>query len=267
MSAKATTPNKPTYKILAVDGDGLAFHMAIASEVSINWHGDLWTLHSNANEAIESIDRAIENLRQTLDADKVLVALSDSANYRKELNPTYKAHRKKDRKPVCYAGVIEHFKKAYNAITMPRLEADDVLSIVATSLPLGDCVIASVDKDFNSVPCHFYNTGRADLRFITAGEADHAHLIQTLTGDTSDGYPGCPGCGPVKALKLLGDPHKGFKSKEAWPLVLEAFKKAGLGEQQALLQARMAYLLRKGDYDTQTNKVKLWGHELLKPSN
>lgn len=250
------------YKILAIDGDVVAYRLAAANETPINWHGDLWTLHSQANEVIDAIDSYIAHLRNVLDAEKVIVALTDSVNFRKELNPLYKSHRKNQRKPIAYLPAIEHLKKAHNALTMPRLEADDVLGIVATSLPWGNVVIASVDKDFNSVPCHFYNTGNSELVEVPATLADYNFLTQALSGDTADGYPGLPGCGPVSAAKILPPPGPLFNVANAWPTVVEAFRKKGLSEFDALLQARMAYILRKGDYDSTTNKIKLWGHSL-----
>jgi DNA polymerase-1 len=43
-----------------------------------------------------------------------------------------------------------------------------------------------------------------------------------------------------------------------WEAVKGAFKKAGFGEQEALCQARVARILRSGEYDKKTGNVKLW---------
>ncbi len=40
---------------------------------------------------------------------------------------------------------------------------------------------------------------------ITLAEADRYHLYQTLVGDATDGYPGCPGVGEVAANKVLDE--------------------------------------------------------------
>lgn len=256
----SATSNQTTdgYSTLAIDGDVVAYRLSAAAEVPVNWHGDLWTLHTNFSEVVESVEGFIKHLQDKLEADKVVIALSDSLNFRKQLNPSYKAHRKSNRKPLVYEAIKDHMKTHMGAITMPRLEADDVLSIMATSCEFGKLVIASVDKDFKTVPGHFYDTGKMELKITTRAEAAHAHLVQTLTGDATDGYPGCPGMGPVSALKLLGEAHEGFKASNAWPLVVQAFLKKGLTEENALLQARMAYLLQKGDYNPTTNKITLW---------
>jgi DNA polymerase-1 len=65
-------------------------------------------------------------------------------------------------------------------------------------------------------------------------------MYQTLVGDTSDGYPGCPGIGPVKAEKVLGMPPN-------WQDVVGAYRAAKLTEADALVQARVARILRYGE--------------------
>ena len=43
-----------------------------------------------------------------------------------------------------------------------------------------------------------------------------------------------------------------------WSIVVDTYEKNGLGEKDALQQARVARILRYGDYDKATGKVKLW---------
>jgi DNA polymerase-1 len=80
----------------------------------------------------------------------------------------------------------------------------------------------------------------------------------------TDGYAGCPGIGPVKAEQLLNvretmpagtDPHPQLRR---WAAVVEAFKKAKLTEADALLQARLARILRCTEWDFDNSTVKLW---------
>lgn len=71
-----------------------------------------------------------------------------------------------------------------------------------------------------------------------------AFMVQTLTGDPSDNYPGLKGVGEVKARKLL----EGItKPAEQWRVVLGAYQKAGHGLDYALAMARCARILRPGD--------------------
>jgi DNA polymerase-1 len=81
-------------------------------------------------------------------------------------------------------------------------------------------------------------------------------MIQTLTGDTVDGYSGVPKVGAVTANKMLAD--KDMPVKDMWEIVVKAYEKAGMNEQDALQQARVARILRHGEYDKKTGEVKLW---------
>ena len=91
-------------------------------------------------------------------------------------------------------------------------------------------------------------------------QANYHHLLQALTGDTVDGYAGCPGVGPVAAEKILKEfmAEEAFDVKAAWSAVVEAYSKKGLGEEEALTQARVARICRAEDYDFKRKTVKLW---------
>ena len=91
-------------------------------------------------------------------------------------------------------------------------------------------------------------------------------MMQTLTGDATDGYVGVPGCGPKTAEKILqkaldeGTPWANPKQLREiyWKHVIAAYDKAGFGEEEALVQARVARILRAEDYDDIQKKVILW---------
>jgi len=244
---------------LLIDGDIIAYQQAAQAEVPIEWAEDFWTLHADAREAKDRIDHWLKTVQETLGADEVKVCVSDGQNFRKELNPTYKAHRTKTRKPMILGELKEHLIYHHKARLEPRLEADDIISILATSSP-GDekRVMVSIDKDFNTVPGWHYNWNKPELGVteVSLLQADWYFMSQTLTGDTTDGYPGCKGVGPVAAQKILGEANKTIQ--ELWSRVLAAYAKAGFGEEEALMQARMARLLRRGDYSTKTKRITLW---------
>jgi DNA polymerase-1 len=139
-----------------------------------------------------------------------------------------------------------------------------------------DSIICSADKDMKTVPATIYD-GK-DVKVISEEEADYWHLFQTLVGDTSDGYPGCPGIGPVKAEKLLTAPsepkcvngHDACQTgcdmdkcpycerETSWERVVAAFNKAGFTEEEALRQARLARILRDSDWDAVKKQPILW---------
>jgi DNA polymerase-1 len=154
----------------------------------------------------------------------------------------------------------------------PGLEADDVMGILSTwkgYLPNHEKIIVSSDKDMATIPgLHFNHDKDNEPRFITQQQADYTHLRQTLTGDTCDGYKGCPGVGPVRADRFLASPtassantsSAGSAAKDVrlWDRVVSVFNSKGLTEADALVQARLARILRAEDYDFVNQTVKLW---------
>jgi DNA polymerase-1 len=128
-------------------------------------------------------------------------------------------------------------RATYKTIIKPRLEADDVMGIVSTRAP-GKFIIVSGDKDMQQIPGLLYYQGEL-LRSPSSTRTSFT-FIQTLTGDATDGYKGCPGIGPVKAKPSL----TGLEGRH-----VSAFKKAKLTEADALLQARLARILRNTEWD------------------
>ena len=66
-----------------------------------------------------------------------------------------------------------------------------------------------------------------------------------------DSYKGCPSVGAVTAKKILD-------KTPTWEAVVEQFVKKNLTEEDALVQARIARILRAEDYDFKAKKPILW---------
>jgi DNA polymerase I len=248
---------------LLIDGDVLVYQIGCTVETPIHWGDDMWSLHADAKEANQRLDSEIADWKMLLRADDVIVALSCKTEdgFRRRICPTYKANRKNTRKPVVHQSMREHMMQAYGAILRPDLEADDILGILATEEHVGERIICSVDKDFRGVPCNYYNFRKEFEGVTTVTEEDAArfHAMQTLHGDATDGYQGIPGVGPVKAEKILAEAGEDY-----WSTIVAAYQKAGLSEEVALTNARLARILRSGDYDRSTGKINLWTPRLLK---
>lgn len=238
---------------LLIDGDILAYKASSSVQKDIDWGDGLFTCHAFLEDAIEQfkvlLDGILEGLsKHTKEEYKVSdmkFFFSDSDNFRKHYNPEYKSNRKNSRKPVCYKALVEWIKsnKEYNiAKTYKYLEADDSIGIYAT-LNKGKCIIISMDKDFKTIPSKFFDFGRNMFTEISEKEANYWLLYQTLVGDITDGYKGCPSYGPIKADRLL----KSTPDSKLWATVVGAFKKQGLTEEDAILQATMAHILRVDD--------------------
>lgn len=240
-----------------LDADILIYQAALVAEHEHRWDDGCWTYHANEEEGQHALKAAIEELTDTVKANDFALPLTDpDRNWRLDLLPTYKGNRKGTRRPLLRRHLFdwclsEYGKKAY---MRPRLEGDDVAGILLTHPTLipGEKVLVSIDKDMKTLPGLHYNQGK-NLHFdINEDEADWWHMHQTLTGDTTDGYSGCPGIGPKAADKLLDT------EEPLWPIVVAAYKKAKLSEAVALQQARVARICRHTDYDYQARKPIPW---------
>jgi DNA polymerase-1 len=247
---------------LIIDGDVLVYQFAHSCQVETRWERDVWMWHANAQEARCKVAQYMDELLERTDSDELFVALSDlDGNFRKSVCSSYKANRAGIKRPLLFGELRRFFLEEYEAVVFPNLEGDDVLGIMGTDPCHGDdeVVIASIDKDMKTVPGLHYDWTHHERGVveITPWEAKRNHLIQTMTGDATDGYGGCPGIGPVRAAKVLEgmDLHE---EKSWWDEVVKAFRKAKLNEYCALEQARLAYILQYGDYDEDTHKVSLW---------
>ena len=242
---------------LLFDGDMVVFRASSAVEFPVNWKDDLWILYADAADAKEQVDAFVEDtvnavlskLNYEGSYDIIMCFTCDHDNFRKKILPTYKDNRKGKMKPICYGAVRDWVRKNYFSLQRNALEADDLCGILSTRFK-DDAVVISGDKDFRSIPGYFYDFIHGDLIHSTVEEANYWHLIQTLAGDTADNYKGCPGIGIKRAEKLL-------KSKGAtWDTVVRAFKGSGCTEEDALVQARVSYILRNEDF--KDGKVRLW---------
>ena len=249
-------------RTILIDGDIVLYEVTTVCETPIQWGDDFWTLHSDFKEACQRFDCWVSDTAKRLKAGKVIMAVSGDNNWRKDVLPTYKHNRKSKRKPLVFRELKDYCRAAYKTFEFNNLEADDVLGLLAGTPGLGrikgEKIIVTIDKDLKTVPGLHYNPGRPEEGVVEVSleQANYNHLLQSLTGDSVDGYSGCPGVGPVKAKRILEDP--------SWESVVSAYESAGLDEDDALVQARVARILRWGEYSVQKEVVSLWNPPILK---
>ena len=234
-------------KILC-DADFIVYKACAAAETEVDFGNDVILVTSNFSNAYSAVKREISKLENKLGTfSTIILFFSDSVNFRKKIMPDYKGHRNR-KKPCGYKRVINALKKEYKVIIKPGLEADDSMGIYATKYP-GN-IIASPDKDMRQIPGKLYNFDETFT--IPSKEGAKWHLIQSISGDQTDGYGGVPGIGVKRAEALFKE--KGY----SWKTVIEAFKDKGLSEEEALINARLAKILTADDYDFDKKEPKLW---------
>lgn len=247
-------------RTLLIDGDIMAHRVSASKEVETDWGDDYWTLHCDFSECRAKVIADVDSMVSLLKADTVVFCFSPkSTTFRYDIYEAYKSNRKGRRKPVCYNELRDFIKESWLSFEIPYLEADDVLGILNTGNIIigGEKIIVSIDKDMRTIPGLVYDLRHAgEVLEITEAAADCTHMQQTLTGDTSDGYPGCPGIGAKRAGDLLFNTDMTYETM--WPLVVAEFQKKGLTESDALIQARLARILRVEDYDFENQVPLMW---------
>ena len=242
---KKNTMKKP--KLAVIDGDIIAWKSAFIAD----------------SEGALVIDSVISNLIKKWTpkgVTKVIVALSDKANFRKDLFPDYKANRASVVKPDSLGASFEILRERYDTLTLPELEADDILGIYASS---GKGISVSIDKDLKGVPGWYWNPEKDKKPYLIAPEdAEKWFCIQWMAGDSTDGIPGMWMIGKKKAEKLLDQ----CKDEQWHELITEMYKleqhapKKDYGEiDPCVAMGQCVRILQCGNYDMKKKEItELW---------
>jgi len=234
---------------LLIDADFIVYKCCAGAETEIDFGEDIIVVTSNFKEAYEYVERELYNIATDLGCfDDSILFFSDSINFRKSIDPAYKGHRNR-KKPCGYKRVINKLKEEYPVVVMPTLEADDALGIYATKEP--GHILCSPDKDMRQIPGQLYDLTDGVVT-VEPEDGRRWHLIQTLAGDQTDGYAGVPGIGIKRAVALFE------KEGYTWDTVVKAFAEKDLGEDVALMNARLAKILQCDDYDFTNQEPRLW---------
>jgi 5'-3' exonuclease len=168
-----------------MDGDMYAFRSAVSAD------------NDPEEIALLRLDGFIRDSLQHVEEYKI--ALTGENNFRKVINPEYKANRKNKARPrhldACRKYLVEEFK----AIICDGYEADDFLGFNSTN----DTIIFTNDKDLMQIPGEHYNP--VSKEYIQISEIDGLRFFykQALIGDVADNIKGVDGIGKVRAGKLI----------------------------------------------------------------
>lgn len=249
-----------------LDADVLLHRAASSAEAKYKFDEGQECVSVDFPAAKARMQELIQEWSRPMFPDKIVLCLSDptGAYFRKTIYPPYKSHRSGHARPLLFKNLRSHVEEAYECQWRPGIEADDCLGILSThptKYP-GTRIVVSTDKDLLQVPGLLYRPHRPTegVQKVTAEAGDRWHLMQTLMGDSTDGFRGIPGIGPKKAEKILSTLlmlDTGRRRASDWEKVLNAYRLARLTPADALLQARVARILRAGDYHQEIG-VRLW---------
>jgi DNA polymerase-1 len=289
-------------KTYNVDTDILIYKAAISAEKATDWNNGTWTLEADMEAGVRNLDAQVEDIKKAVGFSKGDIFqhyLSDpdrSRLVRKKLLPSYKNNRTSSRRPMLLSPLWDYVDTELGGRWLEGREGDDLLGMNQTA----DSVCVSVDKDMLTIPGYHYNILKPEQGVILQSlkAADSFFYQQALAGDPVDGYSGCPGIGMKTAASILGDePHiilratyhlKSGKNKgelketwykeyhddyTPWDTIASYYRKAGLTNEDALTQGRMARIVRAEDTQGLDNseielwqpmKMKVWKRNVIK---
>jgi DNA polymerase-1 len=184
--------------IVLIDGDLVAFRCAASAE------------NDGVEIAILRTDKLIRQLIEETKADSYRVFLTGPDNFRKTIDPEYKANRTEE-PPQYLNDCKEYLILEHKAEIEESLEADDLLAINQSE----ETIIASLDKDLLQIPGRHYQweirgtshgkqwTKEAAFYDVEELEGLRSFYVSSLVGDRSDNIFGVEGLGKVKAAKAL----------------------------------------------------------------
>lgn len=269
-----------------IDADIVAMQHAMIHRPYVDVPDEVCDIYDSewALDACEHAESTLIELMDWLGLDDVVLCWSDPGRryFRHDIFPAYKGHRKQD-KPRYAANIRAWLEERYTSQWWPKLEADDVMGILATSGEYAPCVIVSSDKDMLTIPNVSVIRDMAKpkdgrrfpkMEVTTVASAHRWHMIQTLMGDSTDGIPGIFKMGEKHAVKVVD------ATSSRWSNVVRAYedaineggklrsatkKDAGstracpeYAYEQAVLNARLTNILTNEQYERDTGKVTLW---------
>jgi len=173
---------------LLIDADLVAFRCAASVEP-----------HGEEEVALLRADKLMRDLLHNTNSENYLAFLTGANNFRKKINPEYKANRK-DKEPPRWLQACRGFLVSeWNAIITDGCEADDLLGVYQTE----NTRIATLDKDLRMIPGNHFNWLHNEYFYVSELEGLKHFYKQMLIGDRSDNILGVTGLGQVKASKYI----------------------------------------------------------------
>lgn len=184
-------------------------------------------------EATADIDSYLAKINREFPDSEFFLFISGTDNFRKRVDPQYKANRNAMDKPLLYDDLLEYLM-TFGAYQIPYIEADDAMSICQyRSIDKygddSDTVICSIDKDLNQVPGHHYDFMKEVSYWVTPEEGAYNRCMQAICGDSTDNIKGVPGLGPKRSAKLLDPVFPDIEAMEqvVWEAFLNKFEEEG----------------------------------------
>lgn len=180
--------------IALIDGDLISYPVACTCED-----------HPDADIAYSRAHKTVTDILEATGSDSYKIFLTGSNNFRKKVNPEYKANRKDKPLPMYLNSLREFLVTEWNAQVTDGIEADDALGIENEFYrkQKESTIVCSFDKDLDQLAGLHYNWNRAEMYEVSELEGIRHFYKQMLIGDRSDNIIGVNKIGPKRANILL----------------------------------------------------------------
>jgi 5'-3' exonuclease, N-terminal resolvase-like domain len=184
-----------------IDGDSIAYILG-------------WKFKDSDDENLMqySVDNFVKSTLILLEASHYIGALSSKPVFRDQVYKfaKYKGTRGEDQPGIARwkPFINVHLRTQWGFVSLPNLEADDIVGYHAFNEKLGHRVVCSPDKDLRQIAGDLYNYSTGIREMISEVEARTNFHMQMLCGDSTDNIKGIPGYGPAKAEKKLSEGDK-----------------------------------------------------------
>jgi len=216
-----TAKDMTEYKGLLVERlDGLPIE---PSEV-IRWERTVVEPVPNALHSVKlMINRMVDDIRERMEwfDPRLEVYLTGTGNFREKLATIkpYKGNRPPWARPRLYREIKQYLIEQWDAVVVHDMEADDQVAIRLTEEPIGNAVLAGIDKDLLQVPGYHYNPDKGMLK-VSPQKGLVKLYRQILTGDPTDNIGGCYKCGAAAAKKII---TADMNEPEMWKAVVDTY--------------------------------------------
>lgn len=187
-------------KLLLIDGDMISHRAAASCEPT-----KAKPERESLEEAIFRANDLLYRIIDTCASNEYRIFISGSGNFRKRLDPQYKANRDGKPRPAYLDAIRELLVREWNAEICNGYEADDGIGMAHEKCP--ESIIVSNDKDFRQLGGEIFNPIRngGEFEVVDGLEAARAFYSQMLEGDTSDNVRGVDGIGKAKAPRCVAN--------------------------------------------------------------
>lgn len=181
-----------------IDGDSIAY--------ILGWN--FRDMRDNVNLMQYSVDNFVKSIFVLLESTHYIGALSSNPTFRHDVYrfAKYKGTRKEEHEAIKHwkPFINSHLREHWGFVSLPSLEADDIVGYHSFNESLGERTVCSPDKDLAQLPGRLFNYQTGVMEIIDEATAKENHRTLMVCGDVTDNIKGIPGLGPAKLKKLEG---------------------------------------------------------------